>query len=292
MENQETAPNGNTSEVIPVITKPNKPKYGLFVVLGILIFSLGILGGVLSMTILSNQKSPVVSNSSLTSQVSSSEVSLITSVPSSSTSSLSSSTVSSETTTLKYKEYSDKYVSVMIPTDATPVVDMEGEFNNSFALKYRSLDLHMLEGFCMDYNCDGHDIEYDLSDPLKLVWKYEDIASSGNPDNETGELITKRNGVYTLKKAPEKYISQSGNYLFLYSEEFKNVDNKKLNNFLVFLKKDGKYVALTWGGVPSFFNNNRIGGEYYYVKSSIKSSSDFKVCSEVLLKVLETFKKK
>lgn len=292
MDNKETAPEETISEIkTPLVTNVKKPNYVILVILGILIFSVGVLGGILYMTTVSSQNSTRIITSSSTSLVSSSET--LSSV-STSTSSITSSTNASELSTIPYKVYDDSLISVSVPSDSSPKVNLEypdePNFFHSLDLKYKQLDIHIGDGFCMDYNCDGHTLTYDLTQPLGLVWEYENMESTGGDP----ELITNRKGSYIFKKEPDKILSKDGNYMFLYSEELKNIDNKKLENFQVFLKSDGKFKALTWGGEPSFFTDSikKVGGEYYYIKSSIKSSSEFKLCSEVLLKVLQTFQKK
>jgi len=91
-----------------------------------------------------------------------------------------------------------------------------------------------------------------------------------------------------MSKVPEKYLSKDSNYLFLYSDEFKKLDNKKISNFLVFKKKDGKYVATTSNGTP-FISKDKYSFE---INCTTKSKGDFNFCSEVSLKLLETFKVK
>ena len=296
MDNEEAVPEGAIPEVkSPIATNVKKPNYIILVIIGILIFSVGILSGILYMTTVSSQNAARIITSSSTSLVSSSEtLSSESSSISSSTSSITSSTNTSELSTIPYKVYDDSLITVSVPSDSSPKVNLEypdePNFFHSLDLKYKQIDIHLGDGFCMDYNCDGHTLNYDLTQPLGLVWEYENMESTA----EDPELITNRKGSYTFKKEPDKLLSKDGNYMFLYSEELKNIDNKKLDNFQVFLKSDGKFKALAWGGKPSFFTDTikKVGGEYYYITSSIKSSSEFKLCGEVLLKVLQTFQKK
>lgn len=296
MDNKEAVPEGAIPEVkSAIVTNVKKPNYLILVIIGILIFSVGTLGGILLMTAVSNQKPTTVATNSSTSLVSSNEtLSSESSSISTSTSSITSSTNTSELNTIPYKVYEDSLITVSVPSDSSPKVNLEypdePNFFHSLDLKYKQIDIHVGDGFCMDYNCDGHTLTYDLTQPLGLVWEYENMESTADDP----ELITNRKGSYTFKKEPDKILSKDGNYMFLYSEELKSIDNKKLDNFQVFLKSDGKFKALTWGGNPSFFTDTikKVGGEYYYITSSIKSSSEFKLCGEVLLKVLQTFQKK
>lgn len=296
MDNKEIASEVTISEVkTPLITDVKKPNYIILVIIGIFIFSVGILSGILYMKTVSNQNPTTVITSSSTSFVSSNEtLSSESSSISTGTSSNTTSTNASEINTIPYKVYEDSLVTLSVPSDSSPKINLEypedPNFFHSLDLKYKQIDIHIGDGFCMDYNCDGHTLTYDLTQPLGLVWEYENMESTADDP----ELITKRNGSYTFKKEPDKLLSKDGNYMFLYSEELKNIDNKKLDNFLVFFKSDGKFKALTWAGKPSFFTDSikKVGGEYYYITSSIKSSSEFKLCGEVLLKVLQTFQKK
>ena len=62
-----------------------------------------------------------------------------------------------------------------------------------------------------------------------------------------------------------------------------------MNKFLVFIKKDGKYQAVTSAGRPSFFNTLRGRNDYYMVTPNIKSVDDFNTTSEILQNIFSTF---
>jgi hypothetical protein len=199
-----------------------------------------------------------------------------------------SSSSTSSASIVTYKDFVNQFVTAKIPTDANPKVEASnysGKLNfDSLTLIYRNLDIYIGSG-CLDTNCQAHTLKYDLKSPNKISWQFENYDTI----YDAGETITKRSGSTTLSKIPEKYLSEDGNYLFLYSDEFKKLDNKKISNFLVFMKKDGKYEANTSNGTPSFVNRNNY---FFEIKCTAKNKDDFNLCSEASLKLLETFKVK
>lgn len=207
-----------------------------------------------------------------------------------SNSSISTSLSSSTNSTIflvTYKDFINQFVTAKIPSDSNPIVDSsensKGLVFESFKMKYKNLDINIGPG-CVDTNCQVHTLEYNLNSPSRISWRFEYRESL----QDAGESVISRNGSTTMSKIPEKYISKDGNYLFLYSEEFKKLDNKKISSFLVFTKKDGKYIANTSNGIP-FFEDNK---HYFEINCTTKNKNDFNLCSEVSLKLLETFKVK
>lgn len=200
--------------------------------------------------------------------------------------SLSSSTNSS-VSLITYKDFINQFVIAKIPADSNPIVDSsensKGLVFESFQMKYKNLDINIGPG-CLETNCQIHTLEYDLKSPSRISWRFEYRESL----QDAGESVISRNGSTTMSKIPEKYISKDGNYLFLYSDEFKKLDNKTISNFLVFKKKDGKYVASTLDGIP-FISKDKYSFE---INCTSKNKNDFNICSEISLKLLETFKVK
>lgn len=272
----------NTPELL-VQTNQKNSKPLLVIILVLLAFSLGILLTVVYFTYIRvTPKSsdldiqPLAQNTSVSTTISTSSSALITSI-------------SSSATKIIYRDYDDKYVVLKVPVASTIEVntDTESDGKKSFydlTLKYRTFELYLGNGFCIDTNCEAHFIDYDLNKPLQIPWNFENEVS----DAEGMHTVT-RNGTYTLKEVPIKYTSEDGNYLYLYSEEFKNIDNKQIGNFLVFIKKDGKYQAVTSAGRPSFFNTLRGRNDYYMVTPNIKSVDDFNTTSEILQNIFSTF---
>ena len=204
------------------------------------------------------------------------------------TTNVSSSSASSQSI-VTYKDFVNQFVTAKIPSDANPKVEASnysGKLNfDEFKLVYRNLDIYIGSG-CLDINCQKHTLNYDLKSPNRITWQFENYETI----YDAGENVTKRSGSSSLSKIPEKYLSADGNYLFLYSDDFKKLDNKKISsNFLVFMKKDGKYEASTSNGIPSFVNKNNYSFE---INCTVKNKDDFNLCSEVSLKLLETFKVK
>jgi len=208
----------------------------------------------------------------------------------SSNSTLTTTQTSSSTSTVSlvtYKDFVNQFVSAKIPSDSNPIVDStensSGLLFESFKMKYKNLDINIGSG-CFDSNCQIHTLEYDLKTPSRISWDFEYRESM----QDAGETVISRNGSTTMSKVPEKYLSKDSNYLFLYSDEFKKLDNKKISNFLVFMKKNGKYVATTSSGIPTISKDKYS----FEINCTTKSKSDFNFCSEVSLKLLETFKVK
>lgn len=208
----------------------------------------------------------------------------------SSNSTLTSTQSSSSTSTaslVTYKDFVNQFVSAKIPSDSNPIVDSSqnsrGLVFENFKLKYKNLDLNIGSG-CLDSSCQIHTLEYDLKTPSRISWRFEYRESM----QDAGETVISRNGNSTISKTPEKYLSKDGNYLFLYSDEFKKLDNKTISNFLVFIKKDGKYVANTTNGISTISKDKYS----FEINCTTKNKSDFNFCSEVFLKLLETFKVK
>lgn len=208
----------------------------------------------------------------------------------SSSSTLTSTQSSSSTSTVSlvsYKDFVNQFVSAKIPSDSNPIVDStqnsRGLVFESFKLKYKNLDVSIGSG-CLDSSCQIHTLEYDLKTPSRISWKFEYRESM----QDAGETVISRNGSTTMSKVPEKYLSKDGNYLFLYSDEFKKLDNKRISNFLVFIKKDGKYVANTSSGIPTISKDKYS----FEINCTTENKNDFNICSEVSLKLLETFKVK
>jgi len=199
-----------------------------------------------------------------------------------------SSSFTSGSSIVTYKDFVNQFVTAKIPTDSNPTVE-SSDFSNglrfdNLKLIYRNLKLNIGTG-CLDSNCQVHTIKYDLNTPTRISWQFKNHETI----QDAGESVTNRSGSTTMSKVPEKYLSSDGNYLFLYSDEFKKLDNKKISNFLVFMKKDGKYVANTSNGIPTFLNQNNYSFE---INCTAKNKDDFNLCSEVSLKLLETFKVK
>ena len=210
---------------------------------------------------------------------------------SSSSSTITTNTSSSSTSSasiVKYKDFINQFVTGKIPVDSSPKVEASNFSNglrfDSFELAYKNIKLNIGTG-CLDSNCQVHTIKYDLNSPSRISWQFNNHETI----QDAGESVTNRSGSSTLSKIPEKYLSTDGNYLFLYSDEFKKLDNKKIGNILVFVKKDGKYVANTSNGIPTFLNKNNYSFE---INCTVKNKDDFNLCSEVSLKLLETFKVK
>jgi len=276
MEEQNSQVIENKTPEVLVQTNQKNSKPLLVIILIVLGFSLGILLTVLYFTYV--KVAPM--SSSLEIQPLTQNTSISTTVSTSS---------SSSETKIIYRDYDDKYVVLKIPVASTIEVNsFEGyEGKKSFydlTLKYRTFELYLGNGFCIDTNCEAHFISYDLTKPLQMPWNFENEVSDGD-----GMHTVTRNGTYTFKEAPIKYISEDGNYLYLYSEEFKNIDNKQIGNFLVFIKKDGKYQAVTSAGKPSFFNTLRGRNDYYMITPNIKSIDDFNSTREVLQNIFTTF---
>ena len=199
-----------------------------------------------------------------------------------------SSSSTSSISIVKYKDFVNQFVTAKIPTDSNPTVESSdyssGLRFDSLKLSYKNLRLNIGTG-CLDSNCQVHTVKYDLNSPSRISWQFNNHETI----QDAGESVISRSGSTTMSKVPEKYLSQDGNYLFLYSDEFKKLDNKKISNFLVFMKKDGKYVANTSNGIPSIVNKNNYSFE---INCTVKNKDDFNLCSEVSLKLLETFKVK